>query len=251
MKEARVDEEGRECCECGTYKPWQEYNRNAGGREGRDNRCRECTRAWRASPAYREANRERSRKAYADPAKREAQKARMRAYYAKQDVKDKRHSEGFRAEEREREKARLAGMGAEEREAERAAKRDSQRRMMLDPMRRLSSRVSSDMRKRLRGRGLSKGKKHWEDLVGYGVDELKARLEGLFEPGMTWENYGEWHVDHVVPVAAHEFEEAGDDGFKRCWALDNLAPRWATTDMARRHGSGQVGNQNKGAKLTC
>ena len=73
----RVDENGRECNACGQYKVWAEYNRNVHGKNGYDNRCRDCLRAYRQSEVYKEKNRERSRRFYHDPVGREIQKARM------------------------------------------------------------------------------------------------------------------------------------------------------------------------------
>lgn len=32
-------------------------------------------------------------------------------------------------------------------------------------------------------------------LLGYSIEELMVHLEALFTTGMTWDNYGEWHVD--------------------------------------------------------
>jgi len=50
-------------------------------------------------------------------------------------------------------------------------------------------------------------------------------IESQFDENMTWENYGSyWHVDHIKPQSLFEFESADDDGFKKCWALENLQP---------------------------
>lgn len=54
--------------------------------------------------------------------------------------------------------------------------------------------------------------------------ELKAHLEQLFEPWMSWENYGEWHVDHVVAQSKFNYKSLADPEFKQCWALSNLRP---------------------------
>ena len=84
----------------------------------------------------------------------------------------------------------------------------------------------------------SKNGARWESLVGYTVKDLMARLEPLFAEGMSWENYGEWHIDHIVPLAVHNFETPTDIDFKKAWALSNLQPLWGRE------------NQSKGAKIT-
>lgn len=66
----------------------------------------------------------------------------------------------------------------------------------------------------------------WQDIVGYSTDDLKTHLEKLFKPGMTWENYGEWEIDHVVPLSFFNFTSKADHGFRKAWALNNLQPLW-------------------------
>jgi hypothetical protein len=48
---------------------------------------------------------------------------------------------------------------------------------------------------------------------------------------MTWENYGRqdgtgWQIDHIVPKSWFKIKEAGDDEFRKCWALSNIQPMW-------------------------
>jgi hypothetical protein len=97
----------------------------------------------------------------------------------------------------------------------------------------LSSTVSKRMNESLR-KGMKAGR-HWESLVDFTVDQLKAHIEKLFEPGMSWENYGTvWHIDHKIPVAAFNFEKPEDIDFKICWSLKNLQPLEAIKNMSKR-----------------
>lgn len=102
----------------------------------------------------------------------------------------------------------------------------------------LSNRVKCGMLKSIK-RG-SKAGRHWENLVDYTIDELKAHLEKGFSLGMTWENHGVlWHIDHKIPIAAFNYETPDDIDFKRCWSLTNLRPLPARENMS------------KGARLEC
>jgi len=82
------------------------------------------------------------------------------------------------------------------------------------------------------------GAMRWEALVGYTFDELKTHIEGLFYDGMTWDNYGDWHIHHKVPRA--KFRD-GIASVKECWALNNLEPLWAG-DHAEAHKDDNVYN---------
>jgi hypothetical protein len=81
----------------------------------------------------------------------------------------------------------------------------------------------------------SKFGRHWEGLVGYTVDQLRAHLEKQFLPGMSWGNYGKlgWHVDHKIPLAAFNFQTPEDIDFRRCWALNNLQPMWGIPNIKK------------------
>ena len=57
---------------------------------------------------------------------------------------------------------------------------------------------------------------------------------------MSWDNYGEWHIDHIVPVR----EFTNDVPASIVCALDNLQPLWKTTREI--HGKFYEGNLNKG-----
>jgi len=83
-------------------------------------------------------------------------------------------------------------------------------------------------------RGIKNGR-HWEDLVGYTVEELKRHIEKLFLSGMTWDNYCHrvWHIDHIIPKAAFYFTKPEHDDFKRCWELKNLQPLWAKDNIMK------------------
>jgi len=81
------------------------------------------------------------------------------------------------------------------------------------------------------------------ELLGYSPLELKNHLEVLFTDGMTWDNYGEWHIDHVIPVSLFDKDTLPSVVNK----LSNLQPLWATT----REINGVVyeGNLNKNNKI--
>ena len=66
---------------------------------------------------------------------------------------------------------------------------------------------------------------HTIDLLGYSALELKTHLESLFTHEMNWNNYGEWHIDHIYPLSL--FDKSTPINIVN--ALKNLKPMWATT----------------------
>ena len=71
------------------------------------------------------------------------------------------------------------------------------------------------------------------DILGYTIEELMTHLEKQFTEGMTWDNYGEWHVDHKIPMTSFNFETTDDPEFKECWCLDNLKPLWGPDNLTK------------------
>jgi len=74
---------------------------------------------------------------------------------------------------------------------------------------------------------------HYFEVLKYTPEELINHLEKQFTDGMTWDNYGQWHVDHVIPISVHDIHEIGDDEFMRCWSLSNLQPMWGDENIRK------------------
>jgi hypothetical protein len=48
---------------------------------------------------------------------------------------------------------------------------------------------------------------------------------------MTKENYGKWHVDHIIPCAAFNFNNEEEQ--RRCFHYTNLQPLWAEENIKK------------------
>lgn len=73
--------------------------------------------------------------------------------------------------------------------------------------------------------------KNTMDLIGCSIDELKSHISQQFHPGMTWENYGKWHVDHIKPCAS--FDLVDPEQQKACFHFSNLQPLWAADNIRK------------------
>ena len=111
--------------------------------------------------------------------------------------------------------------------------RDYERkRRAEDPKYRLGVRTRTAVWQLLKERGVKKTNKTF-NLLGYSIEELMTHLEALFTTGMTWDNYGEWHVDHKIPMNSFQFDSTDDVGFKECWKLSNLQPLWGSDNLTK------------------
>ena len=112
-------------------------------------------------------------------------------------------------------------------------KRDYERnRRREDPKYRLGVRTRTAVYTCLKEANVAKYRRTF-DLLGYSIEELMIHLEALFTTGMTWDNYGEWHVDHKIPMNSFQFESTDDIGFKECWKLSNLQPLWGPDNLSK------------------
>ena len=69
--------------------------------------------------------------------------------------------------------------------------------------------------------------------LGCSIIELKARLEALWQPGMSWENYGPkgWHIDHRRALATYDLTDP--EQFRAACHYTNLQPLWATDNIRK------------------
>jgi hypothetical protein len=74
---------------------------------------------------------------------------------------------------------------------------------------------------------------HYFETLKYSPENLIEHLESKFKDNMTWDNYGEWHVDHIKPISSFQIAEIGDKEFMSCWSLENLQPLWGKENIRK------------------
>ena len=68
-------------------------------------------------------------------------------------------------------------------------------------------------------------------LLKYSALQLKQRVECQFKEGMSWENYGEWHIDHKKPISRFNPKTP----IHIVNALSNLQPLWAKDNLSKKN----------------
>lgn len=93
-------------------------------------------------------------------------------------------------------------------------------------------RLREALRKRIQKvlKGQSKSGRTAE-LLGCSIEQFKNYVASLFTEGMTWDNYGEWHIDHIKPCAS--FDLSVTEQQRECFNYKNLQPLWAEDNLRK------------------
>jgi hypothetical protein len=75
------------------------------------------------------------------------------------------------------------------------------------------------------------------NLIGCSAMQLRHWFSYQFEVGMTWDNYGMWHMDHVIPLSWFNLEDKEQQAIAFHWT--NMQPLWAKDNLSK-------GNRRKG-----
>lgn len=106
-------------------------------------------------------------------------------------------------------------------EAQRAYDARPERRIAL----RLRSRIWRLLKKRPRSGVSAVG------LLGCTAQEAVEHIEKQFSPGMTWANWGKWHVDHIRPLSGFDLTDPAQAAV--ACHFTNLRPMWAAENMRK------------------
>ncbi len=106
---------------------------------------------------------------------------------------------------------------------------EDRRKRMKDISFRIACRLRGRVYMALKG-NIKRGKTI--ELLGCDIPTLKQHLASKFTEGMSFENYGAWHIDHIIPCAS--FDLTKEEEQKKCLHYTNLQPLWAV-DNIRKH----------------
>jgi hypothetical protein len=102
----------------------------------------------------------------------------------------------------------------------------------------INRRIRDSLNKRIKGALFSKKYKKTLDYVGCSIEELQKWFETLFKDGMSWDNYGQWHIDHVKPCSSYDLSK--EDQIIECFNWKNLQPLWAKDNLTK---SNKINNE--------
>jgi hypothetical protein len=106
----------------------------------------------------------------------------------------------------------------------------TKKRRQEDPAFRIRCNLSKRVSSALKAAGTKKSEKT-KELIGCSIEDLRAHLESKFVEGMTWEKYGEWHLDHIRPCVTFNLVDIEEQ--RKCFHWTNLQPLWAIDNLRK------------------
>lgn len=202
----------KKCSVCGEIKPKTEeyFGKLSKAKDGFKHSCKECR--HQEYKSNREHNIRRSREYYTK--NKERISAQNKIYKEENRERYREHDRQYYLDNKE---------GIKER-----SKRYLYNRMENDIGFKILQRCRTRLYKAVKGYEKSA---RTQELIGCSVEYLLKHLENQFKEGMTWENYGEWHIDHIIPCASFDFTKE-EEQFK-CFNYKNLQPLWAEENFRK------------------
>lgn len=103
-------------------------------------------------------------------------------------------------------------------------------RKMKDPVFALKEKLRARIRSAIKFRSIVKSGKTLE-LLGADIGIVCRFIENKFLVGMNWDNFGEWHIDHIKPLA--EFNLLLESEQRKAFHYTNLQPLWARDNLKK------------------
>jgi hypothetical protein len=245
----------KQCTKCKEVKELTEFNKSTAGKNGLCPKCKSCRKAYREankqkikaynksySELYREANKDkikRYKQAYHEANKEkisEKSKEYRQANKDKINAKRKLYREAnkekikiYKKLHYEANKEKINANNKAYHEANKEKIRVYMReRMQTDNLFRLKCRLRTRTNVAFKRQGYSKQTKT-QHMLGVDYEVAKAHIERQFKKGMSWSNHGEWHIDHIIPLASAKTEA---ELIKLCH-YRNLQPLWAEENLSK------------------
>lgn len=196
----------KDCLGCGESKTLEQFSKQKNGKFGRRSRCKLCV-------ALEYQN------------NKEAISARQKLYYRKNKDRRLKYHEQWRSDNREYIRKKKA-------EYFQINKKKIVQQLLEKGRSNSHYQIRHNIDNRLRmAIKTSYNSKSLPKLLGCSIKQLKLHLESQFQPGMNWENYGEWHIDHIKPLS--KFDLTIEEQLKTACHFSNLQPLWAIDNLRK------------------
>ena len=218
MKTKSEEQAPKKCSKCEEVKLLDEFGEGKAYADGHQSWCKSCMKEYRKiyDKQYYQDNKE---------------KINERSKLWCQDNKDYRTE--YRYKWAEVNKERVAKTRRKWQTVNREKRNEKDRLRRQNPLIKMRRNVSRAVYSALTRNNGSKDGASVIKHLPYTIPQLKEHLEKQFEPWMNWNNYGEWHLDHIYPQSKLPYDSMEHPNFLKAWALENLQPLEATENIRK------------------
>lgn len=211
------------CKICGIEKDTNEFYKRTNSKDGYRNDCKKCHNEQRKKLYLEKIEYEKqSRKQFYQSNKDKIKKVKKKYYEEHKEYFSKKNKEyGDKHREELNEYARqYRKKHQKEITAKRKEKRHTDEKYYYEIY------IRNKINNYLNRYGKIKKKNNVQEILGCNYEEFKIYIESKFQDGMSWENRGEWHLDHIIPLAtAKNYDDLirlnHHTNFQPLWAIDN------------------------------
>lgn len=213
------------CTACGICKPLEAFSRHAGRADGLSSVCKGCKSV--ADKKYAKENSEKVKKKQSVWYLRNRERLieKFSAYHKTNSEKMRPLKAAYREANKDKQAAWHRSWLERNREYFKGYLKD---RFANCPKHAVSVMARNRVNAALKRGGMKKTSRTAE-ILGCDFDALVKHLGSQFRPGMSWVNRGQWHIDHIVPLASAKTE----DGLLALCHYTNLQPLWAVENLAK------------------
>lgn len=202
------------CKVCGVEKELSDFRKDKRAKDGFRNECKKCYAARMAekrknNPKMKEYNRDWWSK-YKEQHKEWIRDYQHQYYSENRNTIIQRNLE-YKKNNRDKYNARLS------------------ERIKEEPLFKLKLDIRSRIRKSIKNQGYSKDKRT-EEILGCSIEYFQSFIENQFQEGMSWENHGEWHLDHIIP---NETAKGDEEKLYRLNHYTNFQPLWKEENLSK------------------
>ena len=230
----------KKCSKCGIEKPLSEFVKHKNCKDGYENTCKICTKQYKKEyyrdnkdnlkeyyKEYRENNKDKI-KEYRENNKDKVKESNKKYYEENKEKLRKQMKQRFKKYyENNKEKIRDNAKKYYEENKEKVKESNKEyrkKKRKTDPIYRMTRNIRCMVSRAIKT-------KRTEEIIGCTYQELKLHLENQFTEGMSWENYGKWHIDHIRPLSW--FDIANPDEVALANHYSNLQPLWEKDNLIK------------------
>jgi hypothetical protein len=214
------------CKKCEESKDYSSFYKDKSKKDGLDIYCKECNKIRKAK--YYLDNKERIDKRNSKWKQSNQDKLREdgKVYYQLNKEKTAENKKEYRIKNKDiiriKNKEYWETTGREKKRL-----RDKER-MKNDPLFKLRKTIKSLIYSSIKNGGFAK-KSRSNEILGTSYNEFKLFIENKFLEGMTWDNHGDWHLDHITPISWAKTE----DEIYKLNHYSNLQPLWKEDNLSK------------------